>query len=473
MRCATYLKKYLAAICLASIAKTEPIFVNIIPAFLRRHTAHRPNLVRIVDNVGWLFFDKALRMGVGLLVGAWIARYLGPEQFGLLSFATAFVGLFGAVAALGLQGIVVRDIVLDPECTSETLGTAAVLQLIGGMVGFLLVLAVIAYLRPDDSLARSIVAILGSLMLLKASEVAVYWFESQVQSKYTVWVQNSVFLVFSVAKVLLLLQKAPLITFVWTMLAEAVVVAFTLLVVMGKYGQSVVKMRASIERAKELLKESWPLLLSGMFLMVQARIDQIMLGQMVGDLEVGYFSAALRIIETAAVTAMILQGSFMPSIVTAKKISEKLYRDRIEAFYKLNVIVGLSIALPLAILAPWIIHILFGANYKPAALIMAVMTIRLFLAHMGVPRGIYLLSEGLLKFSALTMVIGTVINIVLNYLFIPMYQGVGATIASLISFVITTILIDLCYSKTRANAVLMIRSIFTAFTIFRKETWVL
>ena len=88
--------------------------MNIVPAFLRRRIAHRPNLVKILDNIGWLFFDKVLRMGVGLLVGVWVARYLGPEKYGLFNFAAAFVGMFIAVSGLGLQSIVVRDIVRDP-----------------------------------------------------------------------------------------------------------------------------------------------------------------------------------------------------------------------------------------------------------------------------------------------------------------------------------------------------------------------
>ena len=180
--------------------------MTLIPAFIYRRIAHRPNLVRIVDNIGWLFFDKLLRMGVGLLVGVWVARYLGPEQFGLLNFALAFTGLFAAIATLGLPEIVVRDIVRDPENAQVTLGTAAVLQLIGGLVAYVLILVAIIYVRPNDVLLRSIVAILGAMMLLKASEIAVYWFESQVQSKYTVWVQNSVFLVFAAVKVLLILQ---------------------------------------------------------------------------------------------------------------------------------------------------------------------------------------------------------------------------------------------------------------------------
>lgn len=443
--------------------------MKLIPAFIHRRLVHRPNLVKIVKNIGWLFVDSILRMGVGLVIGVWVARYLGPQQFGLLSFALAFTSLFAAIAGLGLQGIVVRDIVNNPGGACETLGTAAVLLLIGGFSSYLLILTGIAYLRPDDTLTRSIIVIMGSIMLLKANEVVLYWFESKVQSKYTVWVQTSVFLVFAAIKVVLILQQAPLMAFVGAMLAEAVVVAFILIGVMNKYGLSLAKLRFSAERAKSLFKDSWPLMLSGMFLMVQARIDQIMLGQMVGDTEVGYYSAALRIIETAAVTTVILNSSFAPSILSSKKISEKLYWDRLEDFYKLNVIVAIAVAAPIAIFSPWIIRVLFGQAYTPAALIMSVMTIRLFFSHIGIPRGIYLLNENLLKFSALTMVAGVAVNITLNFLLIPIYQGVGATIASLVSFFVTIFAVDMFYSKTRKNAVLMVRSIFTSITLFRKK----
>lgn len=451
----------------------QPTIIRLLPHFIRRKVEHRPGLVKILENIGWLFFDKVLRMGVGLLVGVWVARYLGPEQFGLLNFALAFTGLFGAIATLGLQGIVVRDIVRDPEGAKVTLGTAAILQFIGGLVAYLLIFVAIAYLRPDDALARTIVAILGSMMLLKASEVAVYWFESQVQSKYTVWVQNSVFLLFAAIKVLLILQEAPLIAFAWVMLAEAAVVALILLVVMGLRGHVLTKLSASPYRAKTLLRNSWPLTLSGVVLMVQARIDQIMLGQMIGDVEVGYYSVALRIIEVAAVSAMILRSTFLPSIIAAKKTSEANYLLKLEAFYKLNSLVAFAIGIPLMILSPWIIKILFGEAYSPAALIMSLMTLRLFFAHIGVPRGIYLLNENLMRYSMVTMIVGTLVNISLNFWLIPLYMGVGATIASLVSFFVTIFAIDIFYSKTKANAHLMLKSTLTCGSLLRRKLWVL
>lgn len=447
--------------------------MNLIPAFIYRRIEHRHNLLKIVDNIGWLFFDKILRMGVGLLVGVWVARYLGPGQFGLLSFATAFIGLFGAIATLGLQGIVVRDIVRDPGGKEVILGTAAILQIFGGLLAYGLTLATVFWLRADDVLALAIVAILGSMMLFKASEVAVYWFESQVLSKYTVWVQNGVFLVFAAIKIGLILQNAPLIAFAWAMMGEALVVALLMLLMLGLRGPHVRQLRVDLTRAKKMLTDSWPLLLSGMVLMVQARIDQIMLGQMIGDTEVAYYSVALGIIETAAVSSMIMKSTFLPSIVEAKRHSEKSYLQKLEAFYKLNTLVALVIALPLALFSEPIIFLLFGEEYLSAAIIMSLMSIRLFFAHIGVPRGIYLLNENLLKYSVMTMVVGTVVNVVLNYAFIPYYGGAGAAITSLISFFVTIFAIDWFYAKTKNNARLMLRSAITCGSILRKKSWVL
>lgn len=446
-----------------------PALVRFLPDFIKRRILNRPNLVKILDNIGWLFFDKILRMGVGLIVGVWVARYLGPEQFGVFNFALAFVGLFGAIAGLGFQSIVVRDLVRDPFGKEETLGTAAALQFLGGLIAYGLILVAIFWLRPEDTLVKIIVAILGSTVLFKTSEVAVYWFESQVLSKYTVWVQNGVFLVFAVIKVILILKNAQTIAFAWITTAEALVVALLMFGMLSLRGPRVRQLRTTIARAKSLLIESWPLLLSGMVLMVQSRIDQIMLGQMVGDVEVGYYSAALRVVELAAISASILQSTFLPAMINAKKESKKSYLSKLEDIYKINALVSILIAVPLVIFSPLIVDILFGEAYYSAILLIRLMALRIFFAHIGMARGIFLLNEGLLKYSAITMIIGTVVNVVLNILLIPIYMGPGATIASLISFFVTIFVVDFYCIKTKANTKLMLRSILMCFSILRRR----
>ncbi len=148
------------------------ISMNLVPSFVRRRIVHRPNLVKIVDNIGWLFLDKLVRLGLGLFVGVWLARYLGPEQFGLIGYATALVGLIGTFATLGLGNIIVRDLLRSQGGASVTLGTAAALQLVGGLAAFLLAALAIQFLRPDDALARMAVVILGSALVFRAAMTA-------------------------------------------------------------------------------------------------------------------------------------------------------------------------------------------------------------------------------------------------------------------------------------------------------------
>jgi len=432
--------------------------VNIVPPFIRRRIAHRPNLLKIVDNIGWLFFDKVLRMGVGVLVGVWIARYLGPEQFGLFSFATAFIGLFGAVAGLGLQSIVVRDIVRDPTCKEETLGTAAVLQLGGGVLAYGLILSTIFWLRPDDALAKWLVAILGSMMLFKASEVAMYWFESQVLSKYTVWVQNGSFLVFAAVKVALILGHAPLLAFAWATIAEAALVALLLLAMLGARGPSLVTLKVSFARAKVLLADSWPLLLSGLAIATYMKIDQIMLGLMLGDEAVGIYSAATRISEVWYFVPMMIVASVFPTILEAKKQSEALYQQRLQRLYDLMVWLSVAVALPITFLADPIVVLLYGPAYAEAGTVLAIHIWASIFVFLGVASGQWFIAENRQILSFQRTFLGALINVVLNCVCIPQFGVVGAAYATLMAQASVGLLYDVFQKETQPMFNMKIKS---------------
>ncbi len=437
-----------AAISLGLTAKDEPKFVNIVPAFVRRRIAHRPNLLKIVDNIGWLFFDKVLRMGVGLLVMVLVARYLGPQQYGLLNFATAFVGLFGAVAGLGLQSIVVRDIVRDPTCREETLGTAAVLQLGGGVLAYGLILGTIFWLRPDDVLAKWLVTILGSMMLFKASEVAMYWFESQVLSKYTVWVQNGSFLVFAAVKLALIFGNAPLLAFAWATVAEAVMFALLLLVILGMHGPGLRKLKVSLARAKALLADSWALLLSGLSIAFYMKIDQIMLGQMLGDRAVGIYSAASRISEVWYFIPMMIVASVSPTILVAKKQSDALYHQRLQHLYDLMACLSIAVALPITFLAEPIVDLLFGPTYAEASTVLSIHIWGSIFVFLGLAN-IWIIAENRILMALQRSFLGMLINIFLNWLMIPIYGVCGAAIATFISQAFANYGIDVMQKASR------------------------
>lgn len=435
-----------------------PALVRFLPGFIKRRIANRPNLIKILDNIGWLFFDKILRMGVGLIVGVWVARYLGPEQFGVFSFAQAFVGLFGAIAGLGLQGIVVRDIVRDPSGKEETLGTAAALQFVGGLIAYGLILVTIFWLRPDDALAKVVVAILGSMMLFKASEVAVYWFESQVLSKFTVWVQNVVFLVFAAIKVMLLLLNVPLIDFAWATMAEALVVALLMLIMLSQRGLRVRQFRITVARAKSLLTDSWPLVISGVAVLIYMKIDQIMLGQMIGDEAVGIYSAAVRISEVWYFVPMAIVASVFPAILEAKKRSEEQYYRRLQRLYDLMVWLSICIALPMTFLSTPIVTLLFGDAYIAAGAVLAVHIWATIFVFLGVASGQWFLAENRQVLSLQRTVLGAIVNVILNIVLIPGYGVLGAAWATVVAQLSAALIFDLIQKETRLMFIMKLRS---------------
>ena len=288
---------------------------KILPTDLQNRIKQSQGLQDILTNTGWLFADKIVRIGIGMLVGIWVARYLGPEQFGILNFASAFVALFGVISTLGLNKIVVRELVKEPEKANSILGTAFILRFLAGMMAFALVVISIIFFQPDDDFLRLIVMTFGFILVFKASEVTTYWFESQVMSKYTVWVENGVFLLMSIIQVILILTQAPLMAFVWVAVASGLLVSIGFLWVYSWQVGGIASWRFDYKHSKTLLKDSWPLLLSGVAIMVYMRIDQIMLGQMLGSEAVGIYSAAVRISEVWYFIPMAIAASVFPSVI--------------------------------------------------------------------------------------------------------------------------------------------------------------
>lgn len=438
----------------------SPRWLSLLPPFLRNRIIHRPNLQKILINAGWLFGDKILRMGMGLLVGVWVARYLGPEQFGLLNYAIAFVALFTAFANLGLNGIVVRDLVQDPSTAETTMGTAFVLTALGGLSAFGLLLLAIGYARPNDELAKSIVVLLSLLMVLKATDAVRYWFESQVQYKYVVWMENGVFLVISAVKIVLILTHAPLMAFVWAILAEALAVAMGLLGMYAWKGGKLISWRCRFTRAKVLLKDSWPLILSGLAIMVYMRIDQIMLGQMLGDESVGIYTVAVRISEIWYFIPMAIAASVFPSVIEAKKKSDVLYHARLQRLFNLLVLVALVVAILMTFLSEWIVTFLFGAAYNQAGSVLAIHIWAGIFVFLGVASTNWFLIEGLQRYSFYRTLSGAFVNVGLNLILIPKFGVIGAAWATVVSQACASMFFNVFNSKTRPVFFMQCKSFF-------------
>lgn len=427
---------------------------------LRKHHGFR----RYFENTSWLFTHRAFNIITNLFVGIWIARYLGPESYGILAYSVAIVSIFNAIAKLGLDNILKRELTANPKKYTQFLGTAFWLKVIGAALSMLLLAFVLPFSSSDPS-TKFMVSFIAISMFFNTSEVIDFYYQSQVKAKFTTFSKISALCISSLAKIVLILIQAPLLWFVIAIVFTAMIQAlfFWGMYIRQKYELFLLKFNKDL--AKTMLKDSWPLIFTGMSLMLQAKVDQIMLKEMLGSEIVGHYSVSLRIVEALALFSVIANNSLMPAIVSAKERSQELYKNRLLNFYRLHFILCLLVTIPLALLAKPIILVLFGDAYVAAIIILTVMSARLFFAHMGAARNAFLITENLTKFALFTMVMGTIVNILANLILIPEYAAVGAVIATIISFFFTTFVFDIIYTKTRGNVLLQFQGILTFYKL--------
>jgi PST family polysaccharide transporter len=389
-------------------------------------------------------------MVVGLFVSVWVARYLGVEQFGLFSYATAFVALFSTLSTLGLPSLVIRTITHEPEKREQILGTTFWLQLFGGITALVLAVGTMSVLRQGDQLMLSLVSLLASASIFKAFETIDVWFQAQVQSKYAVLAKNTAFLTVTIVKVILINIQAPMLAFAGATLAEAILGALGLILAYRIQGYSLWLWRWSLSLAKMLLRESGSLILSGFTIMVYIRMDQLMLGEMLGDQAVGLYSSVVRITESWYFIPMALTSSVAPSIYKAKKeLHESLYYRQIEQLLRVLSSIAILIALPMTFMSETIITHLFGNDYSAAGPILAIHIWASLFVFTGFGTSSWFIAEELTHLEFRRTLIGAIINVILNFVLIPAYGGVGAAIATVIAQAYAYFLSNALHPKTR------------------------
>lgn len=395
-------------------------------------------------NTSWLFGEKILRMFVGLFVGVWVARYLGPEQFGLFSYVVSFVTLFVTFSTLGLDTIVVRELLKDESKRDELIATTFWLRLMGSF-GVLAILAVAINFTTNDYYTNVLIFIIASATIFQAFNVTVYYFQAKVFSRYLVYVNAIGLLLSSFAKILLILNHAPLIAFALIVLLESMLLAFGFVYfyIKTNFTFNIKISLFKIDMAISLLKDSWPLILSGFVISIYMKIDQVMIKEMLDNEAVGQYAAAVRISEAWYVIPMVIVSSLFPALINAKKQSEELYHLRLQKLYNLMAWMALGIAFPITFLSDWIINLFYGVQYSESGNVLVIHIWTSIFVFFGTVTNNYLVVENLAFKSFVRTFLGAISNIIFNLILIPKHGIAGAAIATFLSQLIANYIYDI------------------------------
>ncbi|MEL6910512.1 MAG: flippase [Cyanobacteria bacterium J06629_2] len=430
-----------------------------------------PNLRQIIGSVGWLSLEKILSIAINLTVGIYVIRYLGSSQFGKFSYCLSLVGMFEALAKLGLDGIVLRTLVREEESTTDILGTALILKLLGALVTWVLIFGVTRTLQGDPQVNWMVLAIALGL-IFKPTEVIDFWFRSQVQAMPVALVRSLKLLIGSAIKISFMALGYSLTAFVWLLLAEEILRALGMVAIYWRYSRlkswrslSLSRWTFNLTRAKEMLRDSWPLILSGVMITIYMKIDQVMLGNMTTKEVVGNYAAAVKFSEVWYFFPMAICTSIFPSIIQAKQKSNRAYYTKLQQLYDLMAWLSLAIAVVMTFASGLLVQVVLGTEYLAAGQILALHIWAGPFVFLGIARSQWLMAENLTRLSFACTSLGMIANLALNFWLIPIYGGNGAAIATVISYGIVSHLACLIYPKLGDTGWMLTKALFIPLRI--------
>lgn len=399
------------------------------------------SVMNYLKNSSWMLAEYGLKIFSGIFVGIYVARYLGPEEFGLLSYALAIVSIFTIISRLGMESILVRDLSKYPEKRQAYMGTAFILMLLTS-IACILILSVLVFFIEADKRTQGYIFVISLGMLFQAAAVIDFNFQSQIQAKYSSIAKSVAVTLIAVTKIILVWLNSELFLFASVYALELFVISLALFFTHKLKNEPNFIGFFNLRLIRPLLKSAWPMILSGIASILYTRIDQIMIKNMLGAHELGIYSAATKIFDGWVIIPAVISISLLPAIVRIKSGSEKIYIDNLSKLFTILFWSGVFTASITSLAAKWVVYYTFGDAFIEAQFVLAIIMWTAPFTALGSVTTRYLTVEGMEKKIAMRTFLGLIINIVINYILIPIYGIEGAAVATLVTIVFTNYLMN-------------------------------
>lgn len=417
-----------------------------------------------LSNTLWLMGDNIITLGVGFLTSVVIARYLGPEEFGVFSYAISMVALFAAAGHMGLSGLVVREVVKKPGERGIILGTTLGLKFIGMISGYVILLTYAAIYEGFKSREFAVLALAGIILIFRPFDIIDFWFQAFVQARYATVAKLTGLAVGAFCKLLFVFLGFNVFYFIGASVIQAAFVTFSLLIVYKlKSSLSLSEWGFSWKKAKELFSDGWVIYLGSIFAVIYLKIDQVMLRWFEGTEAVGIYAVASQLSEAWYFIPGAIVASLFPKLIKLREVNICEFNKRMQQLFDLLFILALIVAIIMTFLSEWIITIFFGQHYIESSSVLVIHIWAAIFIFMRSAFSKWILIENALVFSLITQGTGALINVALNFIFIPRYGVQGAAYATLASYACASFFSLLFYSKTRPVFFMMFKSVFSVF----------
>lgn len=417
-------------------------------------------------NAIWLISGRVVQMILSLIVSILTARYLGPGNFGLINYGIAYTTFFTGLCGLGINSVIIKNFIYHPDEQGEAIGSAILMKLISSILSVIMIIGIVFIIDNDEPLTIVVVALCSIGSVFHIFDTFNYWFQSRYQSKVTSIVTLIAYAVTSVYKIILLILNKDIRWFALSTSVDYIVIAVLLYAVYKKSGGP--KLRFSFHKSKELLSVSYNYILSIMMVAIYGQTDKLMLKQFLSEKEVGYYATAVSICSMWTFVLQALIDSIYPTILRLHAVDKDKFNRKNRQLYAIVFYVSCVVSVAFMIFGDWGISIFYGPDYAPAGLPLKIITWYTAFSFLGVARNAWIVSEGKQRYLKYMYFGAAIINVILNFIFIPIMSTAGAALASLITQVFTSIILPCFFKEMRPNAKLMLEAIVLKDTFNKK-----
>lgn len=402
---------------------------------------------KFITNTNWLLFKNIYSMLLSLVIGSLSARYLGPSNYGLIGYGASLVSLFTSISQLGLNSIIMNELLSRPQEKGKTLGTALAMRVAASTVCFFCVLFFTSVVEPENKVLLVVTALQAFAIICNTYELLNEWFLSELQSKVYVVAASVGATIVGIWRILLLVLGASVQWFAASATIQALVCGSIIFVIFFKRKQF--RLGYSFSRAQELFGKSNHYIISGLAVALYTQMDKVMLGKMMGEREVGLYTSAMTIAMLWEFVPQAVINSARAVILEKKNKSNADYLKLFQILLLAVSLMGIGVGIGIQIFGRWIILLLYGREYMEAVPLLQILIWSTSFAMIGTARSIWNVAEDKNQYVKYYTIIGSVFNLVFNYFAIQIWGMAGAAVGTLLSQLLVSLGSPMFWKETR------------------------
>lgn len=410
-----------------------------------------------IKNAGWLVSGKIIQMCINFFIGILTARYLGPSNYGLINYAGAYTAFFSSICTLGINFIIVKELVDTPFKEGEILGTSLILRGLSSVFSAITIVAISFITDSKEPITKIVVILYTISLIFQIFDVFNYWFQSRLQAKYTAIASLIAYSITAIYKVVLLMTGQPVTFFALSISIDYISIALILFYFYKKEGGS--KLSFSLKYGKVLLKKSYHFILPGLMVAIYGQTDKMMLKHMINEAEIGYYATAVSLCSVWCFILGAIIDSMNPTIMKLYQEDEKNFIKYNKILYFIVFYISIIVSIIFTIFGKLIIQILFGEAYLPTVAPLRIITWYTAFSYLGVARNAWIVCKDKQRYLKYLYFSSAILNVILNLIFIPKCGAVGAAFASLISQISTVIIVPFFIKELRENSMMIVEAI--------------